>query len=77
MWVPGKFGNDVKDGHDGHDPPCAWPSSRACARDLLHAHVRMASSMLMRVKKATLTSLNGDPFNEAHARGHIHAHARE
>ena len=47
------------------------------ARDLLHAHVCMASFMLMRVKKATLTPLNGDPYNEAHARGLFHAHARE
>ena len=37
----------------------------------------MASFMLMRVKKATLTPLNGAPYNEAHARGLIHAHARE
>ena len=31
----------------------------------------------MRMKKATLTPLNGDPYNEAHARGLFHAHARE
>ena len=45
-----------------------WPSARVHVRDLLHAHVCMASFMLMRVKKVTLTPLNGDPYNEAHAR---------
>ena len=45
------------------------------ARDLLHAHVCMASFMLMRVKKATLTPLNVDPYTDDHARGLLHAHA--
>ena len=62
-----------------YEQPLTWYTldKGTPAHGLIHAHMRMTSFMLMRVKKATLTPLNVDPYNEDHARGLLHAHARE
>ena len=56
---------------DVYEQPLTWYTldKDTPAHGLLHAHMRM--------KKATLTPLNVDPYNEDHAHGLLHAHARE